>query len=137
MSESNRLKAILKKKKINMYTLAVETGVSEKKIIALCEDMDEGMYLNTANRICEFLKCDFDKVFGDRTYTRLKRMIMERNISQKALAAGSDIKQYKISNLCNNINENVYMSTAKRICEFLDCTLDEAFGDRDYSFEDA
>jgi DNA-binding Xre family transcriptional regulator len=61
--------------------------------------------------------------------TRLKQLIEDRGISQKVLAQESDVAEYRISLLCNGKSSNIQLITAKKICEFLNCTLDEAFGD--------
>jgi DNA-binding Xre family transcriptional regulator len=61
--------------------------------------------------------------------TRLKRVLKEKKMTQKQLSVKSDIGEYKISLLCSGKSKNLYLSTAKKICEVLDCTLDEAFGD--------
>lgn len=61
--------------------------------------------------------------------TRLKQLIEDKGISQKVLAQESDVAEYRISLLCNGKSSNIQLITAKKICEFLNCTLDEAFGD--------
>jgi len=61
--------------------------------------------------------------------TRLKQLIEDRKISQKVLARESDVAEYRISLLCNGKSNNIQLITAKKICEFLNCSLDDAFGD--------
>jgi DNA-binding Xre family transcriptional regulator len=61
--------------------------------------------------------------------TRLKQLIEDRGISQKVLAQESDVAEYRISLLCNGKSSNIQLITAKKICEFLNCSLDDAFGD--------
>lgn len=61
--------------------------------------------------------------------TRLKKMLDRKGMKQKDLADEADIGEYRISLLCSGKSQNVHLTTAKRICEVLDCTLDEAFGD--------
>lgn len=61
--------------------------------------------------------------------TRLKKMLNDKNMTQKQLAEKSDIGEYKISLLCSGKVNNLHLSTAKKICDVLDCTLDDAFGD--------
>jgi DNA-binding Xre family transcriptional regulator len=61
--------------------------------------------------------------------TRLKMILLEKKMSQKELAKLSDIGEYRISLLCNGIAKDLRISTAKRICEVLQVSLDDAFGD--------
>lgn len=72
---------------------------------------------------------DSEKSRDIETKTRLKKILNERGMTQKKLASLSDIGEYKISLLCSGKADNIQISTAKRICEVLRCTLDEAFGD--------
>jgi DNA-binding Xre family transcriptional regulator len=50
-------------------------------------------------------------------------------MTQKDLAIKSDIGEYKISLLCSGKATNIHLATAKKICDVLNCTLDQAFGD--------
>jgi hypothetical protein len=50
-------------------------------------------------------------------------------MSQKELAKFSDVAEYKVSQLCMGKSKDLFLSTAKRICEVLNCSLDDAFGD--------
>jgi len=61
--------------------------------------------------------------------TRLKKVLKNKDLTQKQLAEKSDIGEYKISLLCSGKARNIHLTTAKKICDVLDCTLDEAFGD--------
>jgi len=61
--------------------------------------------------------------------TRLKKVLKDKNFTQKELAEKADIGEYKISLLCSGKATNIHMTTAKRICDVLGCSLDEAFGD--------
>ncbi len=61
--------------------------------------------------------------------TRLKKLLIEKEISQKELAKLSDVAEYKISQLCMGKSKDLFVSTAKRICDVLNVSLDEAFGD--------
>ena len=61
--------------------------------------------------------------------TRLKQLIDYKGISQQVLAKESDVAEYRISLLCNGKSSNIQLLTAKKICEFLNCSLDDAFGD--------
>ena len=61
--------------------------------------------------------------------TRLKKILNDKNMSQKELAKISDVAEYKISQLCMGKSKDLFFSTAQRICDALKCTLDDAFGD--------
>jgi DNA-binding Xre family transcriptional regulator len=61
--------------------------------------------------------------------TRLKKVLNDKNISQKQLAKMSEVAEYKISQLCMGKSKDLFLSTAKRICEVLNVSLDDAFGD--------
>lgn len=61
--------------------------------------------------------------------TRLKKVLNDKKMTQKELSKLSDVAEYKISQLCMGKSTNLFMSTAKRICEVLNCSLDDAFGD--------
>jgi DNA-binding Xre family transcriptional regulator len=61
--------------------------------------------------------------------TRLKKVLGDNEMTQKKLAELSDVAEYKISQLCMGKSNDLFLSTAKRICEVLNCSLDDAFGD--------
>lgn len=61
--------------------------------------------------------------------TRLRKVLSDKKMSQKELAKLSDVAEYKISQLCMGKSKDLFMSTAKRICEVLNVSLDDAFGD--------
>ena len=61
--------------------------------------------------------------------TRLKKVLTDKKMSQKELSKLSDVAEYKISQLASVTISNIYLTTAKRICEVLQVTLDDAFGD--------
>jgi putative transcriptional regulator len=61
--------------------------------------------------------------------TRLKKVLNDKRMSQKELAKLSEVAEYKISQLCAGKSKDLFLSTAKRICEVLNCSLDDAFGD--------
>jgi DNA-binding Xre family transcriptional regulator len=64
-----------------------------------------------------------------KRFTRLKKILIERKMTQKELSQISDVAEYKISQLASGTISNIYLTTAKRICEVLQVTLDDAFGD--------
>lgn len=66
---------------------------------------------------------------AEKLNTRLKQVLKVRNLTQKQLSEKADIGEYKISLLCSGKSRNIHLSTAKKICDVLKCTLDEAFGD--------
>jgi DNA-binding Xre family transcriptional regulator len=57
--------------------------------------------------------------------TRLKKVLTDKKMSQKELAKLSDVAEYKISQLCMGKSKDLFLSTAKRICEVLNVNLDE------------
>jgi DNA-binding Xre family transcriptional regulator len=61
--------------------------------------------------------------------TRLKKVLNDNEMTQKELAKLSDVAEYKISQLCMGKSKDLFLSTAKRICEVLNVSLDDAFGD--------
>ena len=61
--------------------------------------------------------------------TRLKKILNDKKMSQKKLAKLSDVAEYKISQLCMGKAKDLFFSTAQRICDTLNCSLDDAFGD--------
>ena len=61
--------------------------------------------------------------------TRLRKVLKEKNITQKELSAKADVGEYRISRLCNGRDKNFEIQTAIRIVKVLSCSLDDAFGD--------
>ncbi len=61
--------------------------------------------------------------------TRLKKVLNERKMTQKELAKRADVAEYKISHLCAGKSKDLFLSTAQKICDVLNCSLDDAFGD--------
>ena len=61
--------------------------------------------------------------------TRLKKVLNDNEMKQKELAKLSDVAEYKISQLCMGKSKDLFLSTAQRICEVLNVSLDDAFGD--------
>lgn len=61
--------------------------------------------------------------------TRLKKVLNDKKMTQKQLSQFSDVAEYKISQLCMGKSKDLFLSTAKRICDVLGCSLDDAFGD--------
>lgn len=61
--------------------------------------------------------------------TRLKSLLKEKGMTQKELSIKSEIAEYKISMLCTGQSKNLHLTTAKRICDVLECSIDDAFGD--------
>jgi DNA-binding Xre family transcriptional regulator len=61
--------------------------------------------------------------------TNLKLILETKRMSQKKLAELSDLETYQISNIVNGKAPNIYLTTAKKICNALNCSLDEAFED--------
>jgi|688.fasta_scaffold30372_6 DNA-binding Xre family transcriptional regulator len=74
-------------------------------------------------------KMDKTKVVRKTRFTRLKKILMDRNITQTELSRLTGIPAYKISLITSGRTNNLYMTTAKKICEVLQVNLDDAFGD--------
>jgi DNA-binding Xre family transcriptional regulator len=60
-----RLKKILNEKHISQKELAKLSDVAEYKISQLCMGKSKDLFLSTAQRICDVLKCSLDDAFGD------------------------------------------------------------------------
>jgi DNA-binding Xre family transcriptional regulator len=60
-----RLKKILNDKHISQKELAKLSDVAEYKISQLCMGKSKDLFLSTAQRICDVLKCSLDDAFGD------------------------------------------------------------------------
>jgi DNA-binding Xre family transcriptional regulator len=50
-------------------------------------------------------------------------------MKQKHLAELADLELYQVSNIVTGMQKDMLLSTAKKICNALNITLDEAFGD--------
>jgi DNA-binding Xre family transcriptional regulator len=61
--------------------------------------------------------------------TKLSEVLPKKGIRPMQLAANSGVANNIISNLLSGIQTNLHLDNAKKICNILDCTLDEAFGD--------
>jgi transcriptional regulator with XRE-family HTH domain len=61
--------------------------------------------------------------------TNLMLILRGKKITQKKLAEMADMEVYQISKIATGMQKDLLMSTAKRICNALNVTLDEAFGD--------
>ncbi len=51
------------------------------------------------------------------------------DITQRQLARATDKEYYQISEWVSGKRPDMLLSTAKKICKVMDCTLDELFGD--------
>lgn len=67
--------------------------------------------------------------------TKLKDILQKKNVRPMKLASNSGIANNIISNLISGIQTNLHLDNAKKICNVLDCTLDEAFGDGRVDFK--
>lgn len=61
--------------------------------------------------------------------TNLKIILRQKKITQTKLAELADLEIYQVSNIVTGKQKDFLMSTAKKICNALNVTLDEAFGD--------
>ena len=63
--------------------------------------------------------------------TKLRRILKERSMTQAELCKKTGMECYSVSLICSSNKKDMLLSTAKKICKALDCTLDEVFGDND------
>ena len=61
--------------------------------------------------------------------TKLSEVLPKKGIRPMKLASESGLANNIISNLLSGIQTNLHLDNAKKICNVLGCTLDEAFGD--------
>ncbi|HWY13072.1 MAG TPA: helix-turn-helix transcriptional regulator [Bacteroidia bacterium] len=61
--------------------------------------------------------------------TKLKKILLEKRMMQKDLAKLANVEVYQISQIASGKKTNIMLDTAKRICNALNKTLDEVFGD--------
>ena len=61
--------------------------------------------------------------------TKLRACITERGLTQEQVAKLSNVEIYQISKLASGVSRDCLLSTAKKICNALNKTLDEAFGE--------
>lgn len=61
--------------------------------------------------------------------TNLRVIIKQKRITQTQLAQLSDLEIYQVSNIVSGKQKDMLMSTAKKICNALNVSLDEAFGE--------
>ena len=62
--------------------------------------------------------------------SNLKILLNERRMEQKHLAKLADLEKYQVSNYVNGKYDDMLLSTAVKICYALNCSLNEAFGDK-------
>lgn len=136
--------------KINMYTVKSSdvdffSPSSLDSPTQVLFDQESGMELN-GTRIAYHLKKDKlslqsalkDFIETERYKVRkikkkrrtdLLVLMRDRKISQTLLALLSDLETHQIQNIVTGQQKDLLMSTAKKICNALDVSLDEAFGD--------
>ena len=61
--------------------------------------------------------------------TKLRTCIIESGLSQEQVAKLSDVEIYQVSRLASGVAKDCLLSTAKKICNSINRTLDEAFGE--------
>lgn len=61
--------------------------------------------------------------------TKLRILLVKRNITQTELSAMTGIAYYTISHLCSGKKTNIQMDNAKKIAYALGVTLDDIFWD--------
>ncbi len=71
--------------------------------------------------------------YGNRWHekhpTRIKKILKEKGITQKALANGTGIAKSTISKIVSGLQVDILLRTAKSIANYLECTIDELFGE--------
>jgi DNA-binding Xre family transcriptional regulator len=60
----------------------------------------------------------------------LKIILHERRIQQKDLAKLANLETYQISNYVSGKYDDILLGTAIKICYALNCSIEEAFGDK-------
>jgi DNA-binding Xre family transcriptional regulator len=78
------------------------------------------------------------RVTRDRRATNLQAILKNHAIKQRKLAEAADMENWQISEMCTGRCNDMYMSTAKRLCNALNelvkgsgtqYTLHDVFGD--------
>jgi DNA-binding Xre family transcriptional regulator len=67
-----------------------------------------------------------DKVKCD---TLLKRFLKKKKIKPMNLADNAKLSKSQISNIVSGLQPDMYINTAKKICNALDCDFDDVFGE--------
>lgn len=62
--------------------------------------------------------------------TLIKKVLKEKKITQRKLADGTGIARSTISEIVSGQQVDMLMRTAKNIANFLECSLEEIFGER-------
>ena len=62
--------------------------------------------------------------------SNLKMMLHDRKMQQKDLAKLANLETYQVIEYVNGKRDDMLLSTALKICNALNCSLDEAFGDK-------
>jgi len=61
--------------------------------------------------------------------TKLKLLLIKKDVSQTWLSEKSGVEKAQISNIAAGKQKNLMMDTAVKLCKALDVTLDELFWD--------
>jgi transcriptional regulator with XRE-family HTH domain len=69
------------------------------------------------------------KIKGRIRRTNLRIILREKGITISELAKITDLEISQVSNICSGKQKDMKLSTAKKICNALNISLEEAFGD--------
>lgn len=65
----------------------------------------------------------------DKYPTKLQKVLAEKGISNKKLVEMTGLANSSVSEIKSGMQPTLHLSTAKKICNAIGCTLDEGFGD--------
>ncbi len=71
------------------------------------------------------------KIIKGKYRTKLEAAINKIGVTQRQLARATNIKCYLISGYVSGKKKDMLLSTAKKICKVMDCTLSELFEDEE------
>ncbi len=66
---------------------------------------------------------------GQKRRTEIRCILRMRKITITKLAEMSGLLPHQVSDICSGKQKDMLLSTAKKICNALDISLDEAFSD--------
>ena len=69
------------------------------------------------------------RVNPELRYTKLREKIDLSGMTMRRVCELADIETYQLTNLASGKQVDCFLSTAKKICNALNCSLDDIFGD--------